>query len=182
MPTREERIKNLKKVNDESHKLVIQSLQTALYKLLKKNSLNNITVTQLVKEAGVSRGVFYKYFYNITDVLLDDIKEISLKVSKRNESSSNLYDNWINILSVAFENKDKIMIMIKAGIEGELLKKLNEISYNDNKMINYKYIIWNGIIFNAIINWAKSDFTESIESYAKDFTEITTPLFNEYKF
>ncbi|MFD1419070.1 TetR/AcrR family transcriptional regulator [Companilactobacillus keshanensis] len=44
-------------------------LITALLQLLKNNNLNDITVTQVVKKAGVSRMAFYRNFETLNDIL-----------------------------------------------------------------------------------------------------------------
>ena len=69
MPSREERIQNLKKANEESHRVIVDSLREAMYDLLETNEISEIRVVDLIRRAGVSRGAFYKNFYQVTDVL-----------------------------------------------------------------------------------------------------------------
>ena len=65
----DKKIKNLKKSNERSHRLIVDCLREALYSLLKTKDISEITVSELTKTAGVSRGGFYKNFYLVTDVL-----------------------------------------------------------------------------------------------------------------
>ena len=74
---REKRIKNLQRSNEESHRLIVESLRQALYTMLKTQDIDSIKVIDLVKAAGVSRGGFYRNFYLVTDVLKDDICDIA---------------------------------------------------------------------------------------------------------
>lgn len=60
MPNKEKRIENLKKANEESHSLIVESLKSALYELLETKEISAIKVVDLTKKAGVSRGGFYR--------------------------------------------------------------------------------------------------------------------------
>ena len=68
MSNREKRIENLQRSNEESHRLIVDSLQEALYTMLKTQDIDSIKVVDLCKAAGVSRGGFYRNFYLVTDV------------------------------------------------------------------------------------------------------------------
>ena len=70
MPINPVKLENLQKANEESHRLIVDSLQEALYKLLETKGISEIKVIGLCHAAGVSRGAFYKHFYRITDVLV----------------------------------------------------------------------------------------------------------------
>ena len=82
MPSREERIQNLKLANEQSHRVIVDSLREAMYELIETKDVSEIKVVDLIRKAGVSRGGFYKNFYLVTDVLKDDIKEVSDGVKK----------------------------------------------------------------------------------------------------
>ena len=70
MPINPVKLENLRKANEESHRLIVDSLQEALYKLLETKDISEIKVIDLCHAAGVSRSAFYKHFYLITDVLV----------------------------------------------------------------------------------------------------------------
>ena len=82
MPSKEERIQNLKLANAQSHRVIVDSLREAMYELIETRDVSEIKVVDLIRKAGVSRGGFYKNFYLVTDVLKDDIKEVSDDVKK----------------------------------------------------------------------------------------------------
>lgn len=75
MPDTDAKLNNLQKANLESHKVVEESLREALYSLLATKNINRITITELVKKAGVSRAVFYKHYYLVKDVLKKILKD-----------------------------------------------------------------------------------------------------------
>ena len=175
MPTREERISNLKKANDESHRNVVISLKEALYGLLKKKDIKDITVTELIKAAGVSRGVFYKYYYLVSDVLLEDIRELSQMVNAN--IGNDLHQNWLIIFRTSYDNRETISLLLKANMGMELLKQLNQFA-DEHKGYEDIMRMWYGIIFNAIVTWSERDFKETPEAYAAIYTKMTSPIFD----
>ena len=96
MPNKEKRLENLKKANEESHSLIVESLKSALYELLETKEISEIKVVDLTKKAGVSRGGFYRNFYLVTDVLKDDIKMVAEDV--RRAMGGDIGTNWEIIL------------------------------------------------------------------------------------
>ena len=59
MPSREERIQNLKLANEQSHRVIVDSLREAMYELIETKDVSEIKVVDLIRKAGVSRGGFY---------------------------------------------------------------------------------------------------------------------------
>ncbi len=55
----------------------MDALREAMYELIETRDVSEIKVVDLIRKAGVSRGGFYKNAYLVTDVLKDDIKEVS---------------------------------------------------------------------------------------------------------
>ncbi len=175
MLSKEERINNLKQINEKSHKQIDKALKEALYEMLKTQNINEIKITDLIKSAKVSRGTYYKHYYNLTDLLKDDLDEIINSVL--NNLTPSLQTNWLMAFNKVYESKDKLALIYKAGLSIEFLKKLNEFSQKQH--YKDKYVIWNGIVFNTIYTWGQSGFAKSPEELAKEMTKITMPFFKE---
>ena len=120
MKNREKRIENLQQ---ESHRLIVDSLRQALYTMLKTRDIDSIKVVDLVKAAGVSRGGFYRNFYLVTDVLKDDIRVIADDV--RRVSGADVSANWQIILNTVYRHREKIPLLLKAGMGMEILRQIN---------------------------------------------------------
>ena len=56
----ENSLENLRKSNQESNLLTREAIETALLQLLEKKKLTKISISELVKRAGVSRAAFYR--------------------------------------------------------------------------------------------------------------------------
>ena len=175
MPTKEQRIENLRRSNEASHQTVEESLREAMYKLLTKKDVADIRVTDLVNAAGVSRGVFYKHYYLVTDVLKADVEtaaeEVALSISK------SLDVNWLNILKKVYEYKNRIPLLIKAGLGMEILYQINQVTDRLYDVEKTLLCTWNGIIFNTIVRWSEREFEDSPEALAEQMTKATKPLF-----
>lgn len=177
MLSKEERIKNLKNANKESHNLAKEALKEALYQMLKTKEIDEIKITDLIKVAHVSRGTYYKNYYHLTDLLIDDLDEIIESVIVNLTPS--LYTNWLMVFNKVYECKDKLALIYKAGLSLAFLKKLND--YLIRQGYKDKYVVWNGIVFNAIYTWGINGFTKTPEELAKEMTEFTKPFFLESK-
>ncbi|NQG96987.1 TetR/AcrR family transcriptional regulator [Streptococcus suis] len=77
-------LKNLTKANQEVNKLTRESIETALLFLMEKKDLKQISISELVKKAGVSRNAFYRNYKSKEEIL-----EVYYE-----RTSSNLKKKW----------------------------------------------------------------------------------------
>ncbi len=77
-------LKNLYESNKEANQLTKESLEIALLFLLEKKELKQISVSELVRKAGVSRNAFYRNYKSKEEIL-----EIYYE-----RTSSNLKKKW----------------------------------------------------------------------------------------
>ena len=177
MLTKEQRINNLKKANEESHLYLKNALKNTLYELLKENKIENITVTNLVNKAQVSRSSFYKHYDNVKDVIIEDINNIYNDITS--SLSNNLDTNWSLILDSTYKNKDKIKLLFDSGLGGEIYYVINSQLKDIQDVNEYYYVsLWNGIIFQTLISWSLHDFKDSIEYLTELIKNYTKPIYN----
>lgn len=181
MPSREERIQNLKKANEQSHRVIVDSLREAMYELIETEDVSDIKVVDLIRKAGVSRGGFYKNFYLVTDVLKDDIKEVSDDVKKAigRDIGSNIGANWEMILQAVYSYRKKIPLLIKVGMGMQILDQMNAGIESKEEAARMRIVVWNGIIFNCILYWNSEGYRTPISELAMKMTEITQALQKE---
>jgi len=175
MLSKEQRIENLKKANEQSHAMIVKCLREALYKLLEKKSIDEIKVVDLVQAAGVSRGGFYRNFYRITDVLEDDIKAVAADV--RAAVGKNISLDWQIILQTIYQHRKKIPLLLKAGMGMEILRYINLSVETVDDSHKLRIAAWNGVIFNSLLFWAEQGFREAPDQLAKRLAEITQSLY-----
>ena len=180
MPSKEERIQNLKIANEQSHRMIVDSLREAMYKLIETKDVSEIKVVDLIRKAGVSRGGFYKNFYLVTDVLKDDIKEVSddVKQAIGRYIENDIVSNWEIILTAVYGYRKRIPLLIKAGMGMQILEQMNAGIESNNEQARMRIIVWNGIIFNCILYWNNEGYKTSIQELAMKMTRITQALQN----
>ncbi len=176
MPTNPIKLENLRKANEESHQLIVDSLREALYQLLETKEISEINVIDLCHAAGVSRGAFYKHFYLITDVLKDDIQTVADDVRKT--IGPDIAINWEIILKTVYQHRKKIPLLLKAGMGMEILDQINSGIEAVPDQYKLRIAVWNGIIFNAVGIWAVAGFKRPLEQMAVELTEITKHLYD----
>mgnify|MGYP003362789728 CR=1 FL=1 len=95
-------------------------LATALLQLLQTKDLSDITVTQVVKRAGVSRMEFYRNFETLADILtayfkpaidarFDDIRQ-QVDVAQKQAAISQFFKDYADLLRLASERGFELVI------------------------------------------------------------------------
>ena len=62
-------LKNLYQSNQEANQITRESIETALLHLMEKKDLPQISISELVKKAGVSRNAFYRNYKSKEEIL-----------------------------------------------------------------------------------------------------------------
>lgn len=71
-------LQNLSQYNKEHRRLTREALETALLALLESKELASISISELVKRAGVSRNAYYRN-YKSKEAIFESILEGSVK-------------------------------------------------------------------------------------------------------
>jgi len=74
----------------------INTIKDVLLELLKKETFDKITVSNICRQAKITRTTFYLHFSNITDVL-DELLKYALQVGEKNPNHDK--DNIISTLT-----------------------------------------------------------------------------------
>ena len=135
-----------------------------------------ISITEICKEAKVSRTAFYKNYKTKEDVIKDIIIDLNnVFVNEVGSPFTKLDKEYYKFfLSKVFEYKDVILFMNNTGFKDGYLQITNKIilGKESNKNVSkLQKLIWNGGIQN-IINYVLSNDLEY------DIDEIATTLAN----
>lgn len=76
-------LKNLYQSNKEANQLTKESIETALLFLLEKKDLKQISISELVRKAGVSRNAFYRNYKSKEDILEAYYERTSISLKKK---------------------------------------------------------------------------------------------------
>jgi len=85
--------------NDVRSRFTQTTIKKSLLKLLSDTPLKNITVSELCKEAGITRGTFYNHFYDVYDIYESIENEFFETVAAKLELAERCYRQSVPIIS-----------------------------------------------------------------------------------
>lgn len=139
----------------------------ALLSLMQYKSLQNISIKELVKKAGVSRMTYYRYFSSKEEILgcyLGHIlSEYEKQVDKSHPTSFHSYEHVLSSLLFFQKYKTFALCLRDAGMESILLDALNDYvkkqsGFSYQKPVRaYSYYFYAGALFNVYMQWILED-------------------------
>lgn len=158
----------LTKNNEESRAITRESIRGALFLLLKGKSYQDISITEIIKKSGVSRSAFYRNYKSKDEVLFDAMD--SLFKSMIQSLEQNLETNLKIIYTMVKEHHSTLKILVDAGLDYHILSIFNtHISYGTNR---YETYIWNGFLYNIIVEWIKNPCEGTAEEVIPEIMDI----------
>lgn len=147
-----------------------------LIKLMEVKSIEDITITELVKEANVSRMTFYKYYKTKQEVLSDYMYEIVneyMEDAKKKPEIGGLHDykHICHCFQFFQQFSQFILILIQANMYSVIINALN--NYMDTYVLpttnrsKYELYYYAGAICNTYIKWVESGMEETPEEIAE---------------
>lgn len=177
---KERRKQILKSSNDSTHELTIESIEQAFIQLLQNNKLQDITVSDITRRAGVSRTAFYKNYQTKEDVVNSILnKKFSYLLAKVIDfAQKNPSDNagmFVALFTALKDDNEFIQLCSKTDCGITLLAHTMRLMTSQLRFptINsyYPYYIA-GAYHNVITRWMETGMQESPEEMAKALIEI----------
>lgn len=150
---------------DYGEQMVVQEwMTTALLELMKEQSYDSITVTQITKKAGVSRMTYYRNYVEKEDILEFYGKYLTELLAQkiRNTASFSAKGYWKLLFDFILENREYLEILINSGKDEIILNAMNENIENitdGNKKYAARFGV--GAFYNITLSWVKDSFKES---------------------
>ena len=118
----------------ENQRIIITKriFKEALVRILKKKTVDKVTVTELCKEAGINRATFYRHYSVPVDILTEIEEDITAGAAynKLPSSVKELEEYVKHLCSYLDENADMIRLLIKNKSDyylSFLIKKFYEV-------------------------------------------------------
>ena len=167
MQISEERRQLLMKNNEQAKLNSQRCIKTALLYLLKQKKYDDISMSEIIRKSGVSRMGVYNNYKNKDEILIDLYRQPIEEIF--NTLGVSIYTNLEWIFSTAYRHKEAIRTLIDAGLAYIFLSLMNERFENTSK--SFYIPLWNGMIYNTVIEWVKSDTDETPENAAARMSE-----------
>jgi AcrR family transcriptional regulator len=160
--------------NKESNQLTRECLQLALIHLMAEQPYEKITVSEIVRRAGVSRTAFYRNYTDKEDILHEMGGKLIEMISELTDKPELFEDsrNWFeNVFRLMRENKDVLTLLDKAGIQQEYLfsgRSIVETLYPAKDTEDkYLKLAAEAAFYQILITWFRDGMQEE-ESYMAD--------------
>lgn len=147
----------------------------ALFDLLDDCEFSRITVSEVVKKAGVGRATFYRYFKRKEDIIIYFFQTITREFVFNQKLFPKSKEDYIVIVENAFttfkENMKDFKVLKKANLQSLFLDYLNKfferIFCDDfDPESKYKSYLYAGMLFNVMMAWLDDDCCGSVQSLA----------------
>ena len=157
------------------NRYVRMCIARALIQLMRQKALEQITVTELVKLANVSRMTFYKYYVSKAEVLKDYVYELMNEyveeVSKRLDIGRFRELKHITHCFEFFRKYSKeLMILVHANMYGAIISVVNDYMDKyvepESNYSKYELYYYAGALCNTYIKWVEAGMIETPEEIA----------------
>ncbi|EHI68793.1 TetR/AcrR family transcriptional regulator [Streptococcus ictaluri] len=173
-PISKKSLQNLRQFNQESRQLSHESMEIALVTLLEHKTLGQITISELVSKAGVSRNAFYRNYRSkeaILEHLLTSVIRRIFRGLKAFDLKTQAYQAWLYLFNEAKKEAKLLKIIFKHHMQQLLTqivtKRLKGYQrWKDKKQSHYKRLFWSNAIVSVLSNWISDDMVVPAEEMA----------------
>ena len=180
--TEMERRNVLRLSNEESNRLTRECIEAALVLLMKDHDFQSISITDIIRKAGVSRSAYYRNYTSKEDILTNIFHraaEAIVEALSEPMTQQNMFRCYHALFTKVYSGKVMFEIIEKAGMVYTFQSAINEkyLSVISGQSIDqyYRVLSWIGSVFNIIFGWVSRNYLESPERMA----EICCSLLSE---
>ncbi|MDQ0224384.1 TetR/AcrR family transcriptional regulator [Metabacillus niabensis] len=182
-----QRMDILRLSNEESNKVTRECIETALIQLMNHKKFKDISITDIVNRAGVSRTAYYRNYSSKEDILTTHLETVVKTITTVMEShgTEDNFKFWHTLFSQVRIYADIYLVLLKADFGGVILTSINKIVRERipvdfmTREKKYDILFWCGAVYNILTDWLTSDMEESEEEMAdiccKVIKEINEP-------
>lgn len=147
----------------------------ALFKLMQEYEYEKISVTDIVKKAGVGRVTFYRHFKNKEDVILFYFEHNRKSFQLEQHFFARTREDYLQVVTSVFrlfrENAPTLKLLRRARLEYIYLDYLNKhfaqkFKEDHPESDGYAPYLYAGMLFNVSMAWLDNDCRESPEQLA----------------
>lgn len=167
--------------NAQSNKITKESIESAILLLMKERDFKDISISDIVKRAGVSRTAYYRNYKSKEDILNKYLETVVKAITNEMDFTTYSEDRigfWYSIFSKVRDHSEIYLILHRAGFEGIILSNINNLllagisSDNINSKDKYDVYFWAGAVYNILTEWITSGMKETDKEMAQICCEI----------
>lgn len=184
------KVKNLNRSSEKTKKLI----KNTFAELIKEQqSLNKITVSELVKRADINRGTFYNHYdsiYDVAEELEAEIINVLFENTKKLYTLEDIFNYLDEVIIYLKKNEDIYRLLLASNEPQVFLKKLNKSMLNklynsinnnpnfkNSDSLKFQVAFFTDGIVNQILNYFTSKSDYSLDEISKNTKDIFIILF-----
>lgn len=150
----------------EANAFVKECITTALIQKMKTTHIDEITITDLISKAGVSRNSFYRNFDSKRDILEKHLLILIQEWGKEFEDRGDIHAFSETLLKHYYKHRDFYLLLYQQGLSSMIYEnlrtatKLKEASSNPER---YGKSMFAGMLFGWLDEWMRQGMPESPE-------------------
>ena len=165
----------------EANIRVKSNITKALFRLMHEKSFSDISITELIRDAGVARVSFYRNYDSKEDVLvtlIEDILEQFRDTIDSNDTDYYTYGNIYKSFSYFEKYGEFVLDLYQFGYGSILLEKLNRFHEDiagtmpNGSIERYQLYMYMGALFNTAIMWLQNGKKEDVGDITRMFCTV----------
>lgn len=162
----------------ESNLRVKSSISAALLRLLNEKSISDITISEIIRSAGVARASFYRNYAtkeSVITTLIADILDDFRKMLQSDGDNFYTYENIRTSFDFFSRYERPLLDLYRFGYGSLLLIMLNEFhktvagSMPSHSIERYGLYMYIGSLYNTAMMWLVSGKKENIDEISRMF-------------
>ena len=179
MQTELEKKEILRLSNVESNRITRECLQLSLVKLMGQKPFDQITITEITKNAGVSRTAFYRNYDSKEAIIEDVCQSVFAKLgdSLRRAARDQDWRSWYVLFFESIRsNREYVQIYLDAHLQPENLLLMDSVFPPDTTLAHYTNSAREGAFLRIFTDWFRSGMQESPEDMGDICQQILSPI------
>ena len=156
--------------NEQAKRITRECIEIALIQLLESKEMGKISISEIVKRAGVSRTAFYAHYATKEDVLKSVLNETISQIDRATVGDPRLESFWESLFIETGKIAKPFRMLLKAGMGDQILAQITESCLDKaakDERSRYAEILWVGAIYNVLTHWILEGCPNSPKEMAK---------------
>ena len=161
--------------NEQAKRITRECIEIALIQLLESKEMEKISISEIVKRAGVSRTAFYAHYTTKEDALKSVLNETISQIDRMAVGDPRLESFWESLFTETGKIAEPFRMLLKAGLGDQILAQITEsclAKAAKDERSQYAEILWTGAIYNVLTHWTLEECPDSPEEMAKKCVSI----------
>ena len=174
--------------NEAAGQLTRECLQTALIRLLAEQEMDKISITELVRVAGVSRTAFYSNYNSKEEVLLDWVSSYLSELQSMMVGAvrtHNLQGVFEQIFEQILSGEKEFALLMKGNLQNHFSESINTYMLQKYSDLNddAKLLLtgWCGMMINILLFWYRDDMKKPAREMADLCSSLTAGFVRRMK-